>query len=427
MKPKKIKNIFLITLLSLIFKVSAQENDISSDLKWRNIGPANMMGRIAAIDASNKDYRKVLIASASGGVFKSDNGGITWESIFDNYGAGSIGSVKFDQNNLNTIWVGTGESANRNSSAWGDGIYKSVDGGKTFKNMGLESTHQIAEIEIHPKNPDIVYAAAVGHLWGYSGDRGLFMTKDGGSSWNRVEGGLPNDGKTGCTEIIFHPENPDIMFAGFYHRLRQPASFVSGGEQGGLFKSTDGGKNWKKITTGLARGKSGMIDISIHLNNPKIMVMAYEADENIPENEPGTGVYISYDEGESWNFLLKHAVRPFYHGQIEIDPIDPDNIYVVSRGFMISNDGGKSFYPRRWRTDGGDDHDMWIAPYDNKIMYLATDQGSRLSIDGGQSWLSHNNMAIGQYYAIGVDMRDPYYVGGGLQDNGIWVTPSNSR
>ena len=427
MKPKKIKNIFLITLLSLIFKVSAQENDISSDLKWRNIGPANMMGRIAAIDASNKDYRKVLIASASGGVFKSDNGGITWESIFDNYGAGSIGSVKFDQNNLNTIWVGTGESANRNSSAWGDGIYKSVDGGKTFKNMGLESTHQIAEIEIHPKNPDIVYAAAVGHLWGYSGDRGLFMTKDGGSSWNRVEGGLPNDGKTGCTEIIFHPENPDIMFAGFYHRLRQPASFVSGGEQGGLFKSTDGGKNWKKITTGLARGKSGMIDISIHLNNPKIMVMAYEADENIPENEPGTGVYISYDEGESWNFLLKHAVRPFYHGQIEIDPIDPDNIYVVSRGFMISNDGGKSFYPRRWRTDGGDDHDMWIAPYDNKIMYLATDQGSRLSIDGGQSWLSHNNMAIGQYYAIGVDMRDPYYVGGGLQDNGLWVTPSNSR
>ena len=213
MKPKKIKNIFLITLLSLIFKVSAQENDISSDLKWRNIGPANMMGRIAAIDASNKDYRKVLIASASGGVFKSDNGGITWESIFDNYGAGSIGSVKFDQNNLNTIWVGTGESANRNSSAWGDGIYKSVDGGKTFKNMGLESTHQIAEIEIHPKNPDIVYAAAVGHLWGYSGDRGLFMTKDGGSSWNRVEGGLTNDGKTCCTEIIFHPENADIMFA----------------------------------------------------------------------------------------------------------------------------------------------------------------------------------------------------------------------
>lgn len=386
-----------------------------------------MMGRIAAIDASNSDYRKVLIASASGGVFKSENAGTTWESIFDKYGAGSIGSIKFDQNNLDIIWVGTGESANRNSSAYGDGIYKSIDGGQSFINMGLESTHQIAEIEIHPNNSDVVFAAAVGHLWGYTGERGLFKTINGGKSWEKVSGGLPSDNKTGCTEIVIHPKNPNIMFAGFYHRLRQPASFISGGENGGLYKSIDGGKSWKKITKGLAKGSSGMIDISIHLNNPDIMVMAYEADENLPENEPGTGVYISYDKGESWNFLLKHAVRPFYHGQIEIDPIDPDNIYVVSRGFMISNDGGKTFSSRRWRTDGGDDHDMWIAPYDNKIMYLATDQGSRLSIDGGNTWLSHNNMAIGQYYAIGVDMRDPYYVGGGLQDNGLWMTPSNSR
>jgi len=421
------KKLISLFFLSILYNGIYSQNLNTKNLLWRNIGPANMMGRIAAIDASNKDYRKVLIASASGGVFKSDNAGVTWESIFDKYGAGSIGSVKFDQNDLNTIWVGTGESANRNSSAWGDGIYKSTDGGKTFSNMGLKSTHQIAEIEIHPNNSNIVYAAAVGHLWGYSGERGLFRTLDGGNSWEKVLGGLPDDGKTGCTEIIFHPTNPDIMFAGFYHRLRQPASFVSGGEEGGLFKSTDGGKSWRKVTNGLAKGKSGMIDISIHLSNPDIMVMAYEADENIPDGEPGTGVYISYDGGESWNFLLKHAVRPFYHGQIEIDPINPENIYVVSRGFMISNDGGKNFYSRRWRTDGGDDHDMWIAPYDNNIMYLATDQGSRLSVDGGRTWLSHNNMAIGQYYAIGVDMRDPYYVGGGLQDNGLWMTPSNSR
>ena len=421
------KKLIFLFFLSILYNGIYSQNLNTKNLLWRNIGPANMMGRIAAIDASNKDYRKVLIASASGGVFKSDNAGVTWESIFDKYGAGSIGSVKFDQNDLNTIWVGTGESANRNSSAWGDGIYKSTDGGKTFSNMGLKSTHQIAEIEIHPNNSNIVYAAAVGHLWGYSGERGLFRTLDGGNSWEKVLGGLPDDGKTGCTEIIFHPTNPDIMFAGFYHRLRQPASFVSGGEEGGLFKSTDGGKSWRKVTNGLAKGKSGMIDISIHLSNPDIMVMAYEADENIPDGEPGTGVYISYDGGESWNFLLKHAVRPFYHGQIEIDPINPENIYVVSRGFMISNDGGKNFYSRRWRTDGGDDHDMWIAPYDNNIMYLATDQGSRLSVDGGRTWLSHNNMAIGQYYAIGVDMRDPYYVGGGLQDNGLWMTPSNSR
>ena len=426
-KMKFLKNIFFLFFLFSINIKGQTTDQITNDLKWRNIGPANMMGRIAAIDASNSDYRKVLIASASGGVFKSENAGITWESIFDKYGAGSIGSIKFDQNNLDVIWIGTGESANRNSSAYGDGIYKSIDGGKSFINMGLESTHQIAEIEIHPNNSDVVFAATIGHLWGYTGERGLFKTIDGGKSWEKVSGGLPSDNKTGCTEIVIHPNNPKIMFAGFYHRIRQPASFISGGENGGLYKSIDGGKSWKKITKGLARGSSGMIDISIHLNNPDIMVMAYEADENLPENEPGTGVYISYDKGESWNFLLKHAVRPFYHGQIEIDPIDPNNIYVVSRGFMISNDGGKTFSSRKWRTDGGDDHDMWIAPYDNKIMYLATDQGSRLSIDGGNTWLSHNNMAIGQYYAIGVDMRDPYYVGGGLQDNGLWITPSNSR
>ena len=228
--------------------VGQDESLNTNSLEWRNIGPANMMGRIAAIDASNTDYRKVLIASASGGVFKSNNAGVTWESIFDFYGAGSIGSVKFDQQNLNTIWVGTGESANRNSSAWGDGIYKSIDGGKSFKNMGLKSTHQIAEIAIHPENSNIVYAAAVGHLWGYTGDRGLFKTEDGGKTWIKVLGGLPNDKKTGCTEIVFHPKNPDIMYAGFYHRLRKPASFISGGEQGGLYKSIDGGKKWTKIT-----------------------------------------------------------------------------------------------------------------------------------------------------------------------------------
>jgi photosystem II stability/assembly factor-like uncharacterized protein len=386
-----------------------------------------MMGRIAAIDALDTDYRHVLIASASGGVFKSINGGITWETIFDDYEVGSIGSVAMFQPDPSIIWVGTGESANRNSSGWGDGLYKSEDGGKTFKRVGLEDTRQIAAIALHPTNPDIAYVAAVGSLWGYSGSRGLYMTTDGGASWEKMTSGLPDDGKTGCTEIVMHPDNPDILFAGFYHRLRQPASFYSGGPNGGLFKSMDGGKSWKKITKGLAPGESGMIDVAFHLANPDIMVMAYEADENLPEDGPGTGVYRSDDGGESWEFLLKHAVRPFYHGQIEIDPIDPDNIYVVSRGFMISNDGGKTFHPRRWRTDGGDDHDMWIAPYDNKIMYLATDQGARLTVDGGKSFLSFNNMAIGQYYAIGVDMRDPYHVVGGLQDNGEWIITSNSR
>lgn len=423
------KKLFSLCSLILALHSYAQLStpEMTQDLRWRSIGPANMMGRIAAIEAHPEDYRHVLVGSASGGVFKSLNAGMTWKPIFENYGAGSIGSVALFAPDPDIIWVGTGESANRNSSGFGDGIYKSIDGGLTFSHMGLESTHQIAEIALHPTDANIAFAAAVGHLWGYKGERGLFKTTDGGQSWEKVGGGLPNDGETGCTEIIFHPENPDILFAGFYHRLRQPATFQSGGGEGGLFKSTDGGLTWTKVTNGLAKGSSGMIDISFHLNNPDIMVMAYEADENIPEDQPGTGVYRSDDGGNTWSHLLKHAVRPFYHGQIEIDPIDPNNIYVVSRGFMISKDGGKTFEAPRWRKDGGDEHDMWIAPYDNKIMYLATDQGARLTLDGGKTWFSYNNMAIGQYYAIGTDMRDPYFVIGGLQDNGLWLTPSNSR
>lgn len=443
------RNLTLVIALCCTTLCFAQitNETLDRDLPWRNIGPSNMMGRIAAIDALNSDYRHVVIASASGGVFKSTNGGITWDAIFDKYGVGSIGSVTLNQSDPDIIWVGTGESANRNSSGWGNGIYRSDDGGKTFVHKGLEDTHHIAEIALHPEDPDVAYAAAVGHLWGYSGSRGLFRTTDGGTSWQKLGGGLPDDGKTGCTEIIMHPSDPNTLFAGFYHRLRQPATYQSGGGEGGLFKSTDGGETWRRITNGLAEGSSGMIDISIHLANPDIMVMAYEADEKLNEKgytltsqdlgrgeldkeeilQPGSGVYRSDDGGETWTFLLKHAVRPFYHGQIEIDPIDPDNIYVVSRGARISRDGGKTFGPRRQRTDGGDDHDMWIAPYDNKIMYLATDQGARLSVDMGRSWLSFNNMAIGQYYAIGVDMRDPYWIGGGLQDNGLWMGPSNSR
>lgn len=419
----------LLVSLCLSYSTAAQrlDNVFSQDLSWRNIGPANMMGRIAAVDALHTDYRHVLCASASGGVFKSTNAGMSWDPIFDRYGAGSIGAIALNQADPNIIWVGTGEAANRNSSGWGDGIYKSSDGGKTFQHMGLKNTHHIAAITLHPSNPSIVYVAAVGHLWGYGGERGLFKTEDGGLSWEKLAGGLPNDGKTGCTEIIMHPNDPSVLFAGFYHRLRKPYWYTSGGEEGGLFKSTDGGKNWKKVKTGLPTGETGMIDLSICRKFPNIMVAAIEADENLPEGVPGSGVYRSDDGGESWNFLLKHAVRPFYHGQIEIDPSDPQKIYVVSRDFRYSTDGGKSFTAPRWRRDGGDDHDLWIAPYDSKIMYHCTDQGLRLTVDECASFLSFNNMAIGQYYAIGTDMRDPYWVVGGLQDNGLWTGPSNSR
>ena len=415
-------------LLTVSYLLNAQSDPAHfQGLEWRNIGPANMMGRIADIDALNTDYRHVVCASASGGVFQSKNGGITWDAIFDDAGAGSIGSVALHQAQPEVIWVGTGESANRNSSGWGDGLYKSTDGGQSFLRVGFENSHHIADIALHPTDPNTAYVAVVGHLWGYGGERGLYKTTDGGENWKKLTNNLPEDGKTGCTEIVMHPENPDILFAGFYHRLRQPFYYTSGGEQGGLFQSKDGGKTWQKLTKGLPTGATGMIDVSICRKQPNIMVAAIEADENLPKGVPGSGVYRSDDGGNNWRFLYKHAVRPFYHGQIEIDPSRPDTIYIVSRDFQISYDGGKTFKPRRWHTDGGDDHAMWIAPYDSDIMYLGTDQGLRLSVDGGATILSYNNMAIGQYYAIGADMQDPYWVGGGLQDNGLWVGPSNSR
>ncbi|MAG57681.1 MAG: hypothetical protein CMJ83_15430 [Planctomycetes bacterium] len=421
------RNLVRVLLVIVTAPLAAQTTAaLTKDLRWRNIGPANMMGRIASIDALDADYRTVLVASASGGVFKSTNAGVTWKAIFDDYGAGSIGAAVFFQPDPNIIWVGTGEAANRNSSGWGDGIYKSTNGGRTFTNMGLRDTHQIAEIAVHPTDPDIVYVAAIGHLWGYQGSRGIYKTQDGGQTWRELVNGLPNDVETGGADIEIDRVNPDVLYAGLYHRIRKPWSMRSGGANGGIFKSSDAGKTWRKLTRGLPTGSTGQIDISIHRRDPSILVAAVEADERLPDGVPGSGVYRSDDGGETWRFLLEHHIRPFYHGQIEIDPQDPQRIYVVSRDFRVSKDGGAKFV-ERWWPGGGDDHDMWISPTDSSVWYNATDQGAQLTVDGGKTITFLNNMAIGQYYAIGVDMRDPYWVAGGLQDNGLWLGPSNSR
>lgn len=254
---KKTLSIILLCLLVMpLYGIDQQEN-LLNIFRWRNIGPANMMGRISALDSLDNDYRVVLVGSASGGVFKSTNAGTTWDAIFDNYGSGSIGDVAFFQPDPDIIWVGTGEANNRNSSGWGDGMYKSTDGGKSFSHVGLKDTYQIARIATHPSDKDIVYVAAVGNLWGYSGSRGLYKTTDGGETWEKLTNGLPNDPKTGCTEIKMHPANPEILFAAMYERLRKPWTFHSGGPNGGLFKSIDGGKSWRKLTQGLPTGDLG--------------------------------------------------------------------------------------------------------------------------------------------------------------------------
>jgi len=423
------KKLLLVTFLTTITApLSAQ--DLLEPFSWRNIGPATMMGRISCIDAWNEDYRTVLIGAASGGVFKSTNGGITFTAIFDDYGSQSMGDVAFFQGDPNIIWVGTGEATNRNSVGWGDGIYKSTDGGKTFTNMGLSETHQISEIATHPTDPDIVYVAALGHLWGYSGTRGLYKTTDGGETWEKLTNGLPDDRKTGATVVTIHPENPDIVFVGMYERLRTPANMLSGGPNGGIFKSTDAGESWRKLTQGLPPGETGQIDLSIYRANPDLIWAYVEASDELPDDlsVPGPGAYISRDGGETWTYKLRHNSRPYYHGRIRVNPTDENLVYIVSRAFYHSTDGGETFTPGApWRGGGGDDHDLWIDPANKNVLYMATDQGAYLTVDGGRSLLAFNNMAIGQYYAIGVDMRDPYWVYGGLQDNGGWGLPSNSR
>ena len=435
----KLLKLSLLTLFLILFAspVHSQQlylrrgsnEGITETFKWRSIGPGNMMGRISALDALNHDHKVALVGAASGGVWLTDNGGITWTPIFDNYGAASIGDVAFFQPDSSIIWVGTGEANNRNSSAWGDGIYKSTDYGKTFTNMGLKETHQIARIATHPTDEDILYVAAVGHLWGYSGDRGLYKTTDGGKTWKKLTNGLPDDGMTGCTEIRMHPQNPDILYAGMYHRLRTPWSMYSGGPNGGIFKSVDGGESWVKLTRGLPEGETGRIGISIYYSNPDIIVAYVEASDKLPDDLsiPGSGVYRSEDEGETWKYLYRHNSRPMYHGRIEINPLDDNLIYVIARQYAFSDDGGKTWSGKPWGGAGGDDHDLWISPMDKDVFYTAADQGAHLTEDGGKTFRNFTNMAIGQYYAIGVDMRDPYWIYGGLQDNSNWGTPSNTR
>ena len=225
-----------------------------------------------------------------------------------------------------------------------------------------------------------------------------------------------------------HPTNPDIVFCGMYERRRSPHWMHSGGPHGGIFKSIDAGKTWRKLTDGLPVGDTGMIDLDICRSHPDVMVAQVEASQELPNDLaiPGPGIYRSDDQGESWRYLLRTNLRPFYHGQCAIDPNDTERIYSVGREFKVSKDGGKTWVDRWW-GGGGDDHDLWISPQDGRIRYMATDQGAHVTIDDGQSVLAYDNMAIGQYYAIGVDMSEPYRVLGGLQDNGLWIGPSNSR
>ncbi|MBZ5496366.1 MAG: hypothetical protein LAP85_08185 [Acidobacteriia bacterium] len=421
-------------------RVMAQAPDLIStlltDYKWRSIGPGAAGGRITDVEALDADFRFAIAAAASGGVWKTTNAGTTWTPIFDHYGASSIGDIAIFQKDPRILWVGTGEANNRNSVAWGDGIYKSSDGGQTFQNAGLKDTFQIARVVTHPADPDIVYVAAVGNLWGYTGDRGVFKTVDGGRTWQKLTNGLPNDGKSGATDLAMDPGNPEVLYAAFYQRLRTPWRFDSGGPNGGIFKTTDGGRTWQKLTKGLPAGDTGRIGINVYRKNPKIIMAIVEHGFRPQRGSPeyadmtklGSGIYRSEDGGESWQYLNRYNNRPFYYSQIRINPSDDQLVYVLTTSFQWSKDGGKTFAqaPAPFGPNY-DHHAMWIDPAIKDRFYLGDDKGLALTHDHGATFIFFDNLPIAQFYKVNADLREPYAVYGGLQDNGSWATRSFTR
>lgn len=396
------------------------DESILDSLVWRCIGPANPGGRIDDFAVVESNPHIIYVGTASGGVWKTTNNGVTWEPIFDDQGTSTVGDVTVSPSNPDIIWVGTGEPNNRQSSSWGDGVYKSTDAGKTWKNMGLRDTHHIGRIVIHPTNPDIVYVAALGHLWGSNKERGLFKTTDGGKTWINTKF---IDENTGFVDVAMDPESPNILYAAAYQRRRRGWGFNGGGPGSGLYKTTDGSKTWVRLKNGLPSCIIGRIGIDIHRSNPNIVYA-------IVEHKQG-GVFRSEDKGITWKKMSSTNPRPMYYSKIRIDPNNNQRIWVLGSEMFVSEDGGKT-----WRTDliaraarekravHGDHHTMWINPANSNHMVLGSDGGIYFSYDRGKTWDFVDTLPHGQVYEISFDMRKPYYVIGGLQDNGSWHGPS---
>jgi photosystem II stability/assembly factor-like uncharacterized protein len=409
-----------------------------SGLKFRSIGPANTGGRVDdfAVARVPGAPDAIYVGTASGGIFKSTNQGTSWVPIFDGVDAMmSIGDLAVSPSNPNIVWAGTGEANNRQSSSWGDGVYKSMDSGRTWNHMGLKESRHVGRIVIHPTNPDIVYVASVGHMWGSNPERGVFKTTDGGQNWKKV---LFVDNNTGATDIVLDPVDPNTLFAATYQRQRKAWGFNGGGPGSGIYRSYDAGATWTKLAGGLPAGDQGRIGLDIFQRDGRIVYAVVEAGGRGggrgagggegAVTSPEGGVYRSTDRGDSWERLTSLNPRPSYYSQIRIDPKDRSRIYLLgsNRGFYISDDGGRNFRDV-FSTIHSEDHALWVDPDDPNHLIVGGDGGVSISWDRGATWMFRDNLPIGQFYEIGVDMKDPYTVCGGLQDNGHWCVPSATR
>jgi photosystem II stability/assembly factor-like uncharacterized protein len=415
--------IFLLVLTAAVAAVplTAQvDPDLLAGISARSIGPAAMSGRVADVTGVESNPDVLYVGTAAGGVWKSVNGGLSWKPVFDDQPVASIGSVAVFQANPDIVWVGSGEGNPRNSAIAGNGIYRSLDGGDTWQHLGLEKTERIHRVVLHPINPDVAYAATMGKLWGENPERGIFKTADGGKTWKRV---LYVDERTGAADLVMDPSNPNKLFAAMWDHRRWPWTFRSGGPGSGLYVTYDGGDSWKRLTEddGLPKGDLGRIGIAISRSNPETVYALVEAETS--------ALLRSDDGGRTWKTVNddpRTASRPFYYADIRVDPAWPNRVYNLTSRLTVSNDGGKTFngLPGA-RSIHGDFHALWINPTDPRHMVVGDDGGLGVSRDRGETFQFVANLPIGQYYHVTVDMDMPYHVYGGLQDNGSWRGPSS--
>ncbi|HEX8181714.1 MAG TPA: hypothetical protein VF525_19395 [Pyrinomonadaceae bacterium] len=378
-------------------------------LQWRLIGPFRG-GRVTAVTGVAAQPQVYYFGATGGGVWKTTDGGVNWEPVSDNsvFGTGSVGAIDVAQSDPNVVYVGMGESPIRGNVSHGDGVYKSMDAGKTWKKIGLEDTRQIARIRVHPRNPDIVYVAAQGHVWAANEQRGVFRSKDGGKTWEKV---LYRSDKAGACDLILDPTNPNVLYASFWEVYRKPWTLESGGAGSGIFKSTDGGDTWNEITRapGLPRGLIGISGITVSPANPDRLWAIIEAEEG--------GVFRSDNGGRTWtktNDQRNLRQRAWYYSRIYADPQNADSVYVLNTGFYKSNDGGRTF--ANISVPHGDNHDLWLAPNDANRMIESNDGGANVSTNGGRTW-TDQDQATAQFYRVTTDNDFPYHIYGAQQDN----------
>ncbi len=434
-------------------------------LAWRSIGPANMGGRVADVAFAPGKAKTFFVATGTGGLWKTTNAGTTFAPVFDKEATASIGSVVVadapsdwpgwkdetkseapetsgeakskdkdeDKGKGKIVWVGTGEGNGRNSSSWGRGVYRSTDGGGTFANVGLAESRDVPRLAVDPKDPDVCFAAALGRLWGPNPERGVYLTRDGGKTWKAV---LQIDADTGACDVILDPSNARTVYAAMYMRRRTGWSMQSGGPNGGVFRSDDGGATWKKLGQGKKVGEGGLpaqtgrIGLDVFAKDPKVVFAVVESDEGghglgLEDDESRAGgLFRSDDRGETWTRVSDRTPRAFYFSKVRVDPQNAERVYLLGFGLYVSDDGGK-----HWRANGatrphGDLHAMAIDPADPEHLLLGTDGGIYQSFDRAATWDFLDRAPLGEFYNIALDLSDPYRVAGGLQDNGSWVGPS---